>query len=119
MYGLLRKAFGPQSTSVTPLKSKDGTNLLRYSKNILQHWTEHFSDLFDNPSVVDLNIINNLPQFDVVFEIAIPLAYEETRKTIQEVNTGKAAGLDGIPVEVLLHGGTKMARRTHHLISDV
>ena len=44
---------------------------------------------------------------------------DEIHKTIKQINTGKAPGLDGIPIEVLLHGGGKLAAEIHCLISDV
>ena len=36
MYSLLRKAFGPHSSSVVPLRSKDGTSLLKDPVGITQ-----------------------------------------------------------------------------------
>lgn len=68
--------------------------------------------MFNNPSVVDLKIINDLPQSDVVHEMAISPTYEKTRKAFSEVNTGAAPGLDGIRVEVLLHGNDNGKKNT-------
>ena len=35
--------------------------------------------------------------------------FDEVKSTIEEVNTGKAPGLDGIPVELLRCGGDNIA----------
>ena len=49
---------------------------------------------------------------------------DEIHKTMKQINTGRAPGLDGVPIEVLLHGvtnsgGDKLAAEIHCLISDV
>lgn len=58
-----------------------------------------------------MNIINNLGHSGVVHETTIPATNKGTRKAIKVINTVKAPGLDGNPVEVLLYGGNGMARR--------
>ena len=85
----------------------------------MKRWTEHFTDLFYNPSVINENVINNLPQKDIILEMMDHPSIEEIQKTIKQINTGKAPGFDGIPIEVLLHGGDKLAAEVHRLISDV
>lgn len=64
-------------------------------------------------------IIISLPQSDILHEMEIPRTYEKTHKSIQEVNTGKAPGLNGIPEEVLLDSGNEMPRRINDLNSVV
>ena len=44
---------------------------------------------------------------------------DEIHKTIKEINTGKAPGLNGIPVEVFPWGSDKITAKSHRLISDV
>ena len=119
LYQLIRQAFGPQSSSVVPMKSKDGSILHKDPEDIMKRWTEHFTDLFYNPSDINDDIINNLPQMDIIHEMMDHPSLEEIQKTIKEINTGKAPGLDGIPIELLLHGGDELAAEIHHLISDV
>jgi hypothetical protein len=119
LYHLIREAFGPQSSSLVPLKSKDGSLIYKDPEGIMKRWTEHFTDLFYNPSVINENVINNLPQKDIILEMMDHPSIEEIQKTIKQINTGKAPGFDGIPIEVLLHGGDKLAAEVHRLISDV
>jgi hypothetical protein len=94
-YKLISQAFGPQSSSVVPLKSKDGSVIIKDTDGIKNRWTEHFN------------------------EMNIPPDLEEVKATIKEINTGKAPGLDGIPVELLLHGGEQIASVIHSLILDI
>ena len=118
-YKLISQAFGPQSSSVVPLKSKDGSVIIKDTDGIKNRWTEHFRDLFHNPSDIDQDVINGLPQHEIINEMNIPPDLEEVKATIKEINTGKAPGLDGIPVELLLHGGEQIASVIHSLILDI
>ena len=66
LYTLLRQVFGPKSSPVVPLLSKDKSTLIKDRDKILDRWREHFTELFFNPSVFDENIINSLPQLDTL-----------------------------------------------------
>ena len=48
------------------LKSKDGFSLFKDHDGIMKDWTEHFTDLFYTPSIINENIINNLFQKDII-----------------------------------------------------
>ncbi|CAI9715965.1 Hypothetical predicted protein [Octopus vulgaris] len=62
VYHLIGQVFGPRSSFVVPLKSKDSCFLFKDHEGIMKRWTEHFTDLFYNPSVIDENVISNLPR---------------------------------------------------------
>lgn len=65
------------------------------------------------------DIINNLPQLDIINEtLALP-TLEGIQKTIKDINTRKVPDLDGIPIEALLHGGTKLAQEILHFIINI
>ena len=116
LYSLIKQVFGPQRSTVSPLKSKDGEVLIKDTDGIMARWTEHFKDLFYNPSVVDEDIINGLPQREIIAEMMTIPDLEEIKTTIRKVNTGKAPGLDGIPVELLRFGGDNLAAAVHTFI---
>ena len=82
----------------------------------MNRWKEHFGKLFFNPSVVDEQVIKSLPQ-ETMFNIfeADP-TLQELSDALSQVNKGKAPGLDGITVELLLAGGYKVVRTIHHFI---
>ena len=106
-------------SSVVPMKSKDGSELIKDAEGIMLRWTEHFRDLFHNPSTIDVTVINGLPQHDIIGEMMNPPTLDEIKSAIKEVNTGKAPGLDGIPIELLRHGGEKITAEIHKLILGV
>ena len=119
LYRTITQAFGPQSSTMAPLKSKDGSSLIKDAEGIMVRWTQHYTDLFDNPSTVDEAVINGLPQEDILVEMMTDPDADEIKSTIKAVNTGKAPGLDGIPVELLHYGGDNLAIAIHTIILAV
>lgn len=115
-YSLLNQAFGPKSSNVSPLKSLDGNSVIKDSTGIMNRWKEHFGKLFFNPSVVDEQVINSLPQETIINILDADPTIQEVSDALSQVNKGKAPGLDGITVELLLAGGDKVVRAIHHFI---
>lgn len=115
-YALLQDAYGPKSSSITPLLAKDGTTLLKRPDEIMGRWYEHFLDLFHNPSEVDDAAIDSVPQRPLHPELDREPTLEETIACIKRINTNKAPGLDGVPVELLIHGGMNVHQAVHSLI---
>ena len=76
-YALIRQAFGPHYSSLCPLKSLDGNSLIKDSIGITNRWKEHFGKLFFNPSVVEENVIKNLPQLDLIADLDTLPSLEE------------------------------------------
>ena len=116
-YSLLREVFGPPTSPVAPLKSKDKTVIIKDPVSILQRWQEHFTDLFDNPSVVDENVIESLPQCDIILRMDRLPTLDEVKLAIKQINSGKAPGLDGLPVELLKVGSEKVTKAILDLIT--
>ena len=119
LYRTITQAFGPQSSTMAPLKSNDGSSLIKDAEGIMVQWTQHYTDLFDNPSTVDEAVINGLPQEDILVEMMTDPDADEIKSTIKAVNTGKAPGLDGIPVELLRYRGDNLAIVIHTIILAV
>ena len=115
LYNLLRQAYGPKSPTCVPMLSKDGSSIAKSPEDIMKRWTEHFSDLFFNPSEVDFEALDTLPQSDFHQSLLRDPSLEEIKSCLKQLNTGKAPGLDGIPVELLLHGGENLHQAVHLL----
>ena len=81
----------------------------------MARWTEHFTDLFNNPSAADESVINGLPQIEMMTDPT----FDQVKSAIKEVKTGKAPGLDGLPVELFSHGGDSIATAVCTFILDV
>ena len=115
LYHLLRQAYGPKSPTCVPMLSKDGSSISKSPEDIMKRWTEHFSDLFFNPSEVDFEAVDTLPQSDLHQSLMRDPSLDEIKSCLKQLNTGKAPGLDGIPVELLLHGGDNLHQAVHSL----
>ena len=116
LYGLLRQVFGPTSSPVAPLKSKDNSSLIKDPKQIMKRWQEHFKDLFHNPSSVDDAVLDSIPQLEIRHQLSRLPTLDEVELTVKQINTRKAPGLDGIPVELLQTGSNNILRVVHDLI---
>ena len=101
LYGLLRQVFGPPSASVVPVKSKDGSTIIKdFFDGIMGRWKKHFTDLFFNPSVIDEAAVDSIPQRNLIEELDAVPTREETDQSIKQINASKAPGLDGYKKKV-------------------
>ena len=105
LYSLLRKVYGSKSSTVTPLRSKDGSHLIKDEKGILDRWKEHFNDLLNRESIIDESFIDRIPQSDIKWVLNDKPSKDEVNKAIDQLKLGKAPGRDGITVEMLRYGG--------------
>ena len=84
----------------------------------LERWVEHYSELYSRESIVHqsvLDAIDRLPQMPVLDE---PPPLEELSKAIDKLPSGKAAGKDGIPAEVLKSGKSSLLVPLHKLLRN-
>ena len=61
LYSLIRKTYGPRSSSVSPIRSSDGNTLFRDPASILNRWKEHFDELLNRQSIIDPSFIDKIP----------------------------------------------------------
>lgn len=80
------------------------------------HWQEHFTNLFFIPSVVDETAIDSIPQYALIVELDVLPSRLETDLDINQINTAKALGLDGIPVLQIGGGGESVKLIVFNLI---
>ena len=105
LYSLLRKMYGPRSSTVTPVRSKDGSYLIKDQKGILGRWKEHFNDLLNCESLIDQSFIDKISQKDIKWILNDRPAFDEVKEAIDKLKLGKAPGKDGIAPEMLKYGG--------------
>ena len=60
-----------------------------------------------------------IPQQPVVEELDSPPTMEEVFQAITQMKCQRAAGRDGIPAELLIHGGDKVAAELLTLFSEI
>ena len=115
----MKAVYGPTSKSSAPLLSSDGTTLLVEEDKILERWAEHFSEVLNRPSTVDMNIIKNLPQQNVVCELDYLPTAAEVKFAIKLLCRGKSPGMDGIPADIFLIGGPDLIKKLTQLLVEI
>ena len=103
MYLGIKKATGPAPSKSAPLKSKSGNTITDQGKQ-LEHWVEHYFELYATQNVVTETALDAIPILPVMDELDSSPTTEELDKAIDNLACGKAPGSDGIPAEVLNSG---------------
>ncbi|XP_072178194.1 craniofacial development protein 2-like [Diadema setosum] len=60
-FASLKDVYGSTPNAMAPVRSANGT-LLTEKSNIIQRWSEHFSQLLNRPSQIDQQAIQDMPQ---------------------------------------------------------
>ena len=114
-FDALKTVYGPQSSGTTPLLSADGTSLLTDKEAILKSWAEHFDGVLNQPSSINDEAINRLPQVECNPLLDELPTVSETVKAIKLLSSGKAPGSDAIPAEIYKVGGPPVAEKLTEL----
>ncbi|KAK4326932.1 hypothetical protein Pmani_002575 [Petrolisthes manimaculis] len=100
-FSATKAVYGPSTHGQAPLRSKDGTNLLKTKTEINARWKEHFEVLLNtNPVIDEEEVLGVLPEHDLAENLAITPTLEETKQAIHSLKNNKAPGIDGIPAEI-------------------
>ena len=114
-YDSLKEVYGPTSSGSSPLLGADGNTLFTDKEKILVRWAEHFHSVLNRPSSINNEAINRLPHVPIIEALDDPPTLLETQKAIRLLSSGKAPGLDSIPVEVYKEGGSALTEKLHHM----
>nr|XP_054774768.1 uncharacterized protein LOC129282940 [Lytechinus pictus] len=115
-YEAIRAVYGPRHQAQSPLRSADGLTLLKDKTSILTRWSEHFQALFGADRVVQDSATLRIPQLSVKEELDVPPSLQELTKAIEQMKSGKAAGVDGIPPEIWKCGGPVLHNKLNELL---
>ena len=100
----------------SPLRSSNGQDLLTDTESILNRWSEHFSGLLNTNRTVQEAALTEIKQRPVKAELDEPPDLQDIEKAIDQLKSGKAAGIDGIPPEIWKHGGTALHSKLLELL---
>ena len=106
-YEALKAVYDLTNQARNSLRSADGRGLLKDKTSILKGWSEHFQKLFSADRVVQNSTFLRIPQLPVKMELDELPSTQELIKTIEQMKSGKAAGIDGIPPEFWKSGGQR------------
>ena len=96
--------------------SVDGSTLLIDKEAILKRWAEHFNSVLNRPSSINEDAIDRLPQIECKALLDEFPTVLETRKTVEQLSSGKTLGADAIPTEVHKAVGLPMAEKLTELL---
>ncbi|XP_063588714.1 uncharacterized protein LOC134765849 [Penaeus indicus] len=115
-YEAFKAVYGPTHHVQSPLRSADGQALFTDKTSILNRWSEHFQALFSTDHVVQDSAVLCIPQKLVIVELDELPSMEEVSKAIEQLKSGKAAGVDRIPPEIWKDGGPALHSKLHELL---
>nr|VZI45369.1 unnamed protein product [Spirometra erinaceieuropaei] len=99
---------GGESVGTAPHLSSDGRTLLTEKTQILQRSVEHFRGILNRPSTISDAALASLLRVETYVDLDLPPSPYETIRSVQQLSSGKAPGLDAIPAEVYKHGGSQL-----------
>ncbi|XP_035692597.1 uncharacterized protein LOC118427066 [Branchiostoma floridae] len=117
-YDALKAIYGPPRSGTSPLLAADGATLLTDKDKILARWAEHFIKVLNQPSSIDDDVINDMPQVPVNSSLDEPPTELEVHHAIQRLSNGKAPGSDSIPAEVYKAGGPVLVEKLTELFQS-
>ena len=109
-YSSLKEVYGPKQLSTAPIKNLEG-ELLTDNEAIDKRFAEHFEQLLNRPSAINSEAISEIPARTVNNQLDDLPTEQEVTKAIDELQSGKAAGPDGIPPEVFKAGGPTLVKK--------
>ena len=118
-FSATKSVFGPSCHGLAPLRSRDGTRLLKSNEDILARWKEHFEELLNRNPVIDGDVLEQLPRLPADETLMIVPTLEEVEKAIFSMKNNKAAGPDNIPAEIFKSGGPILHSQIHQLIVKI
>ena len=106
-YATLNEVYGPKIKNSHPLRAKGGV-LLTTSEEIKDRWVEHFSELINHHTEVDLSIVEDIEQHPINDSLDDPINESEQDQAFKNTKLGKNSGPDGVLAEVLVNGGARL-----------
>ncbi|KAK3893242.1 hypothetical protein Pcinc_002931 [Petrolisthes cinctipes] len=100
-FQLVKDLTKEKQAKVNSIKDKRG-NSLTEEKEILERWTEYCSELYTHQSRGDPSVLN---VEEPTNEDDYPILRDEVVAAVDSLRSGKSAGVNNIPSELLKHGG--------------
>ena len=108
-YDSIKQAYGPISQTMVPVRSLDGSALIRDAQGITRRWAEHYSTLLNGGLQPDPSILDLIHQRPLQTAMDVPPTLEEIQGCIKTMKNRKSPGMDGLPTEIFKYGGPAVA----------
>lgn len=110
--------YGPHTNSAIPICDIDGM-LITDQPKILDRWAQHFTSVLNQQSEFYQDVLSEIPQWPCAEEMDLPPSYNEIQHAIDQLSSGKAPGIDGVPVEILKHGSSTLLTQLTELFNKI
>ena len=117
-YAGLKAVYGPRENGCAPVKALDGSVITDRTKS-LARWVEHFQSVLNHQSNFDNQVLSELPQWTTATHLDNTPTAVEIQRALNQMTSGKAPGVDGIPAEVLKQGGPDLLIHLTDLINKI
>lgn len=84
-YNAVKSIYGPSRHCITPLKTADGTRVLKDQSSILERWAEHFNTLLKQDSDADHTILDQLPEIPLIDNLSQLPTFREVLSAIRSL----------------------------------
>ena len=85
----------------------------------MERWKEHYSDLLNQSSEVNEDMLSNIEQCEVMKDLAAPPTLPKFEEEIASLQNGKSPGDDGPTVEIYKHGGAALRNKLLALFCQI
>ena len=116
MFAGIKTATGPTVQGCGVLKRKDGS-IIDDKAQKLERWIEHYSELYGPVGTADHQYIEQLPNLPERDVLDTPPDLAEVASMVNNLRSGRAAGMDEIPAELLKSGSDSLCSQIHILIN--
>ena len=110
-YQAIKAIHGSVQNVMYPVKSTDGSIIIKDQQGILSRWAEHLSELLNCMNPHDPNFTDQLPQLPTIPDLDLTPSLHEVSIAVFGLKNNKASGPDDIPAEVLKFGGHALLHR--------
>ena len=117
VYKTIKSITNTHKTTSTNVKDKDGT-VLSDKEEIKQRWKEYYEDLYNAPRDIDRTVLEEIPP-NINPDEEPDITRSEVKAAVRKLKNRKAAGPDGLPGELLKHGGEPVIDFLHKLINEI
>jgi len=102
-YAGLKAVYRPWENGCAPVKALDGSVIIDRKKT-LACWVKHFQSMLNQQSNSNNQVLSELPQWTMATHLDNTLTEEEVQHALNQMTSGKAPDVDGIPAEVRKYG---------------
>ena len=118
-YDSLKTVFGPRfQSTATMTDSVTGVSCSQPSE-VMEIWRDHFKNLLNRPCNIDWETVHSVTQQPIRSHMSDVPDLDEVRKALGQLRSGKAAGEDDIPAELLKHGGPSLENALLQMIKAI